>query len=181
LFYWAHATFVDQVIYNTDMFIRRLSDAEKEEIFDEGKLWYSLYGVSGRGQPETYAEFVAYWDDMLERFVPHKTVLYGTGYIRKGIPGPRWMPKQIWKILSAPLNAYTRLVLVGTMPPQMRDVCQMEWDAKKEKRFQRFAAVVRALNPLINRLPLGLLYTPWAVTACRRAGVDPRRLHNRAA
>ncbi len=181
LFYWAHATFVDQVIYNTDMFIRRLSDAEKEQIYNEGKLWYSLYGVSGRGQPETYADFLAYWDDMLERFVPHKTVLYGTGYIRKGIPGPRWIPKGIWKILSAPLNAYTRLVLVGTMPPQMRDVCQMEWDAKKEKRFQRFAAVVRALNPVLNRLPLSFLYTPWAVTAWRRAGVDPRRLHNHAA
>ncbi|WP_240631901.1 oxygenase MpaB family protein, partial [Mycobacterium colombiense] len=49
LFYWAHASFVDQVIYNTDMFIRRLSHAEKEQIFNEGKLWYSLYGVSDRG------------------------------------------------------------------------------------------------------------------------------------
>ena len=37
LFYWAHATFVDQVIYNADMFIRRLSHAEKEQIFDESK------------------------------------------------------------------------------------------------------------------------------------------------
>ena len=53
LFYWAHATFVDQVIYNTDMFIRRLSREEKEQIFNEGKIWYSLYGVSDRGQPQT--------------------------------------------------------------------------------------------------------------------------------
>jgi uncharacterized protein (DUF2236 family) len=180
LFYWAHATFVDQVIYNTDTFIRRLSDAEKERIFDEGKVWYSLYGVSDRGQPQTYADFVAYWADMLERFVPHKTVLYGTGYIRKGIPGPRRVPKPIWKILSAPLNAYTRLVLVGTMPPQMREVCELAWDDKKEKRFQRFAAVMRALNPLVNRLPVWCVYTPWAAKAWGRAGVDPRKLHNYA-
>ena len=162
LFYWAHATFVDQVIYNTDMFIRRLSREEKEQIFNEGKIWYSLYGVSDRGQPQTYDDFVAYWDDMCERFVPHKTVLYGTGYIRKGIPGPRRIPKPVWKILSAPLNAYTRLVLVGTLPPRMREVCELEWDTKKETRFQRFAAVMRALNPLITRLPLWFLYTPWA-------------------
>src|ERR1700753_566222 len=76
LFYWAHATFVDQVIYNTDMFIRRLSEAEKAQIFEEGKAWYGLYGVSDRGQPQTYAEFVEYWDEMCERFIPHKTVLY---------------------------------------------------------------------------------------------------------
>jgi uncharacterized protein (DUF2236 family) len=81
--------------------------------------------------------------------------------------------------LSAPLNAYTRLVLVGTLPPQMREVCQLEWDAKREKRFQRFAAVMRALNPLVNRLPVWLVYTPWAANAWRRAGIDPRRLHNR--
>ena len=60
--------FVDQVIYTTDTFIRRLSRAEKEQIFDEGKVWYSLYGVSDRGQPQTYDDFVGYWDDMLERF-----------------------------------------------------------------------------------------------------------------
>jgi uncharacterized protein (DUF2236 family) len=113
--------------------------------------------------------------------VPHKTVLYGTGYIRKGIPGPRWIPTPIWKMVSAPLNAYTRLVLVGTMPPQMREVCQLEWDTKKEKRFQRFAAVVRTLNPVFNRFPLWFLYTTWAAAAWRRAGVDPRRLHNRPA
>jgi uncharacterized protein (DUF2236 family) len=84
-------------------------------------------------------------------------------------------------MVSAPLNAYTRLVLVGTMPPQMREVCQLEWDAKKEKRFQRFAAVVRALNPVFNRFPLWFLYTTWAVAAWRRAGVDPRGLHNHPA
>jgi uncharacterized protein (DUF2236 family) len=82
--------------------------------------------------------------------------------------------------LSAPLNAYTRLVLVGTMPPQMREVCDLDWDTKREKRFQRFAAVMRALNPAINHFPLRLLYTPWAATAWRRAGVDPRGLHNRS-
>ncbi len=180
LFYWVHATFVDQVIYIADMFIRRLSREEKEQIFNEGRIWYGLYGVSDRAQPQTYDDFVAYWGDMCERFVPHKTVLYGTGYIRKGIPGPSWLPKPVWKTLSAPLNAYTRLVLVGTMPVQMRTVCELSWDAKKEKRFQRFAAVMRALNPVFNRLPLGIVYAPWAAKAWRRADVDPRRLHNHA-
>ena len=146
----------------------------------ESKIWYSLYGVSDRGQPQTYDEFVAYWDDMLDRFVPHKTVLYGTGYIRKGIPGPRRIPEPVWKFLSAPLNAYTRLVLVGTLPPQMREVCELEWDAKKEKRFQRFAAVMRALNPLINRLPVRALYASWAATAWAPRGCRPAGRHNRA-
>ena len=88
LFYWAHATFVDQVLYNTDMFIRRLSHAEKEQIFDESKVWYSLYGVSDRGQPQTYDDFVDYWDGMLERFVPHKTVAVRHRLYPARDPGP---------------------------------------------------------------------------------------------
>ncbi|KZS73837.1 hypothetical protein A4G29_13935 [Mycobacterium kansasii] len=181
LFYWAHATFVDQILYTADMFIRRLSRAEKEQIFEESKTWYRLYGLSDRGQPQTYDEFCTYWEGMLERFVPHQTVRYGTGYLRKGIPGPRKVPGTIWKALSAPLNAYARLVIVGTLPPQMRDVCDLDWDARKENRFQRFAALVRAVNPLINRLPLRLVYAPWAADAWARCGVDPRKLHNRRA
>ncbi|QCQ90703.1 DUF2236 domain-containing protein [Rhodococcus sp. SGAir0479] len=178
LFYWAHATFVDQVLYTTDTFIRRLSYAEKVQIFEESKLWYRLYGVSDRGQPQTYDEFVEYWDSMLDRFVPTRTIVYATGYIRKGIPGPRRIPKPVWRVMSAPLNAFTRTVVVGTMPPQMRAVCGVSWDLRREKRFQRFARGMRALNPVFNRLPLGILYLPWARDAWRRIGVDPRPLHN---
>ncbi|MGX7697261.1 oxygenase MpaB family protein [Gordonia polyisoprenivorans] len=181
LFYWAHATFVDQVLYITDTFIRRLSEAEKEQIFAESKIWYELYGVSARSQPQTYAEFREYWDSMLERFVPHKTVVYATGYIRKGLPRPRRIPAPVWRVVSAPLNAFIRTVVVGTLPQQMRDVCDLEWDAKREKNFQRFATFMRALNPVFNRLPVRWLYVPWAAEAWEKVGVDPRPLHNKPA
>ena len=179
LFYWAHATFVDQVIYNTDTFIRHLSHEEKAQIFEESKVWYRLYAVSERGQPETYDDFVKYWDSMLERFVPTPTIMYATGYIRKGLPRPKKLhriPMPLWRALSAPLNSLIRTVIVGTLPQQMRDVCQLDWDQKKEKQFQRFAATLRALNPLINRLPLKARYSPWAAEAWQREGVNPRKL-----
>ncbi|WAC56556.1 oxygenase MpaB family protein [Gordonia sp. SL306] len=179
LFYWAHATFVDQVLYITDTFIRRLSYAEKVQIFEESKIWYELYGVSARSQPQTYEEFLAYWDDMLNRFVPHKTVVYATGYIRQGLPRPKKIPATVWRVASVPLNGFIRTVIVGTIPQQMRDVCGLEWDAKREKRFQRFAAAMRAANPVFNRLPLKWLYVPWAYQAWREIGVDPRPLYNK--
>ena len=151
------------------------------QIFEESKVWYQLYGVSDRGQPETYEGFLEYWDDMLNRFVPHKTVVYATGYIRQGLPRPKKIPAPVWKVVSAPLNAFIRTVIVGTLPQQMRDVCGLEWDEKKEKNFQRFAAFMRAMNPLFNRLPLKYLYVPWAYECWQKVGVDPRRLHNKPA
>lgn len=178
LFYWAHATFVDQVLYITDTFIRRLSYEEKVQIFEESKVWYQLYGVSARSQPQTYDEFCAYWESMLDRFVPTRTIVYATGYLRKGVPGPKWMPKPLWRIVSTPMNAALRTVVVGTLPQQMRDVCDLDWSERDQRNFDRFAAFMRKLNPLINRLPLKALYVPWAYEAWERTGVDPRTLYN---
>ncbi|GAA3043984.1 oxygenase MpaB family protein [Gordonia defluvii] len=178
LFYWAHATFVDQVIYITNTFIRRLSDAEKEQIFEESKVWYQLYGVSARSQPQTYAEFLQYWDSMLERFVPTKTICYATGYLRQGIPGPAWVPRPVWRIVSVPLNALVRTVIIGTLPQQTRDVCDLDWNPAMQRRFERFAAFMRTLNPVFNRLPAKWLYLSWAYEGWARTGVDPRKLHN---
>lgn len=89
------------------------------------------------------------------------------------------MPRPVWAVLSPPLNTLTRTVVVGTLPPQMREVCGLDWDETSERRFQRFATTMRALNPLFNRLPVRWLYLPWAAKGWQRVGVDPRGLHNR--
>src|SRR5689334_14900582 len=39
-YFWAHATFVDQVLYFADTFVKRLSREEKEQIYLESKTWY---------------------------------------------------------------------------------------------------------------------------------------------
>nr|WP_018161599.1 oxygenase MpaB family protein [Smaragdicoccus niigatensis] len=180
LYYWAHATFVDEVITMTDTFIRRLSHEEKSQIFEESKVWYSRYGVSSRSQPQNYDEFVEYWNDMLTRFVPHKTILFATGYIRKGVPGPRGIPRPVWNVVAAPLNLFIRNVIVGTLPDEMKAACELPWSEAQERRFQTFAAMMRGLNPILNRLPLSILYVPWAREAFEREGVDPRKANNQS-
>lgn len=37
---------------------------------------------------------------------------------------------------------------------------------------------MRAANPVFGRLPVRVLYVPWAARAWARTGVDPRRIHN---
>ncbi|MGY2032429.1 oxygenase MpaB family protein [Nocardia gipuzkoensis] len=177
LFYWAHATFVDQILYCTDTFVRRLTRAEKEQIFAESRTWYELYGISARNQPATYDEFTHYWDSMVERFSPTKVVRYGTGYIRKGLPPLGPIPHPLWRVLSAPLDAYTGTMIAGTLPPPLRRLCGLDWTQRKENAFQRNAAAIRALDPVFNRLPVRALYAPWAADGWERVGVDPRRVH----
>ena len=59
-YFWAHATFVEQVLYFADTFVNRLTLAEKERIYLESKTWYRRYGVSERAMPADYAEFERY-------------------------------------------------------------------------------------------------------------------------
>ena len=92
-YFWAHATFVDQVLYFADTFVKRLSREEKEQIYLESKTWYRRYGVSDRAMPADYAEFERYWDRMIDEIVvAHPTAKYGVGYVTKGYPVPEGCP-----------------------------------------------------------------------------------------
>ncbi len=89
-YYWAHATFFDQALYFADTFVKRLTRAEKEQMYSESKTWYRRYGVSDRPMPADYAEFERYWDHMInDVLVAHPTAKYGIGYVTKGFPSPR--------------------------------------------------------------------------------------------
>ena len=84
-YFWAHATFVDQVLYFADTFVKRLSREEKERIYLESKTWYRRYGVSDRVMPAGYDEFEQYWSRMIDEIVvAHPTAKYGVGYVTKG-------------------------------------------------------------------------------------------------
>jgi uncharacterized protein (DUF2236 family) len=153
-YYWAHACFVEHLITATDTFIRRLSEADKERLFAESVTWYERYGVSSRGTPQTYAEFVDYFDAMLaDRLVAHRTASYGVGYATKGWPRPKQVHPALWFLLRRPVNAVSSFLTIGGMPPRAREILGLPWDSRRERRYQRFAKVCRAFDPLYARLP----------------------------
>ena len=153
-YYWAHACFVEHVITATDLFIRRLSEQEKAQLFEESITWFDRYGVSSRGTPRTYAEFTAYFDRMLrEEVVGHRIAAYGVGYARKGWPRPAGIHPLLWWLVRRPVNAASSFVTTGGLPPRARELLRLPWDDRRERRYQRFARACRALAPLYARLP----------------------------
>ncbi len=164
-YYWAHATFVEQVIYFADTFVKRLSEAEKEQIYLESKTWYRRYGVSDRPQPATYAEFVQYWDRMLEEVaVAHKSARYGVGYVTKGFPCPKGVNPVAWKIVAKVFDPVAAFITTGGLPPRARDLLGLPWTERQERRYQRFAAFCRSrpVNWAWDRLPMSVRYSKFA-------------------
>jgi uncharacterized protein (DUF2236 family) len=153
-YYWAHATFVEHLITATDTFIRRLTDAEKDQIIAESVTWFERYGVSARAIPTGWAVFQTYWQRTLdERLVAHRTAKYGVGYATKGWPRPSRVPPVVWWLVRRPVNAFSSFITIGGLPPRARDLLELPWTGRQERRYQRFAWLCRALDPLYARLP----------------------------
>lgn len=153
-FYWAHACFVDHLVTATDTFIRRLSEAEKEQLFAESVEWFERYGVSSVGTPRTWAEFRTWFDGMLdERLVAHRTAVYGVGYAHKGWPRPTRVPRPVWWLVRRPLDAVSSSLTIGGLPPRAREILGLPWDEGLERRYRRFARLSRAVAPLVDRFP----------------------------
>lgn len=164
-YYWAHATFVEQVLYFADTFVKRLSDAEKEQIYRESKTWYRRYGVSDRAMPASYAEFEQYWDRMLnEVAVPHKSAKYGVGYVTKGFPCPKGVNPAVWKLVAKAFDPVAAFITTGGLPPRARDLLDLPWSDRQEKAYQAFAAFWRTkpVNWVWDKLPMSLRYNTFA-------------------
>lgn len=175
-YYWAHATFVDNMLYGIETFIGPLSEEDKRQIYAESQTWYRMYGVSDRVMPEDWESFQAYWKHMLDEvIVAHKTARYGVGYVTKGIPRPARVPAPVWRVVARPLNATARFITVGGMHPRMRELLDLPWSAEDQRRYSRFAALVRRLDPVWRRLPERIRYAPQARKAFARDGHPARR------
>ncbi|WKG04477.1 oxygenase MpaB family protein [Mycolicibacterium sp. HK-90] len=164
-YFWAHATFVEQVLYFADTFVKRLTDAEKEQIYLESKTWYRRYGVSDRPMPATYAEFEQYWDRMLnEVAVPHKSARYGVGYVTKGFPCPKAVHPAVWRVIAAVFNPVAAFLTTGGLPPRARVLLDLPWSARQERNYQRFAALwrTRPVNWVWDHLPMSVRYNKFA-------------------
>ncbi|OHU93280.1 oxygenase MpaB family protein [Mycobacterium talmoniae] len=170
-YFWAHATFVDQVLYFADTFVKRLTRAEKEQIYAESKTWYRRYGVSDRPMPADYAAFETYWNRMLDEVVvPHKTAQYGVGYVTKGFPCPKGVSPALWRVVSLVFNPVAAFLTTGGMPPNTRALLGLPWSDRQDRRYRRFAAVCRSrpVNWMWDHLPMRLRYNKFACAGYAR-------------
>jgi uncharacterized protein (DUF2236 family) len=171
-YYWAHATFVDQVLYFADTFVKRLTYAEKEQIYLESKTWYRRYGVSDRPMPADYAGFQRYWDHMIEEIVvAHPTARYGVGYVTKGFPRPKAVSPLAWRLIAPVFNPVAAFLTTGGLPPRARDLLGLPWSPGQERAYQAFAALwrTRPVNWVWDRLPMRLRYNTFAQTGYGRS------------
>lgn len=180
-FYWAHVTFFEAIYRASELGIMPLSREEKEQIFEESKLWFSMYGVDDRAQPETYAEFEEYLADvMANKLIDMGIAQYTAGSAKTADYVVRMVPRKYRKymrLIAPPIAAVLRITTMGHMEPEILERLRLTeyWTEKDKRRYRRLLTVLRTLHSVTEkyRLPLRLRYAPFAIKAFEREGINP--------
>jgi uncharacterized protein (DUF2236 family) len=169
-FFWAHATFLEDVITGRELTGFPLSEADKQALYLESIEWYRLYGVSMRPVPPDWDAFQAYWEHMIN------DVLEDTRPVREGFRMHRTMPAPSFASLSKRVNAVlgpyvvkpllqtplVQLMLwltVGSLPPIARERLCLDWTTTDEIRYRVHRELVHAA---LLAIPDDLHYFPLA-------------------
>jgi uncharacterized protein (DUF2236 family) len=123
--------------------------------------------------PADYAEFERYWNRMIDEvLVAHPTAKYGVGYVTKGFPRPKAVKPWVWRLVSPVFNPVAAFLTTGGMPPRTREMLGLPWSDRKERNYQRFAALWRSrpVNWLWDHLPMKVRYNGYARAGFARAG-----------
>ncbi|MBJ8345348.1 oxygenase MpaB family protein [Antrihabitans sp. YC2-6] len=124
-----------------DLLVRRLTDREREQLWQDYVRWAELFGMPRSAAPATYPEFRAYFDAYLESdelFLTAEAELVGSYLAGLRSEGFRMKPEVVSNV-----NA---LVVQGSLPPRIRELYGMRWRRRDEAAFQAVVAAVRAVH-----------------------------------
>lgn len=168
VFYWAHATFFLGTLHTKEYFGGGITEAEREQLFQEHIQWYRLYDVSMRPVPKTLAEFDGYYDRMCREVLePHPMALAVLDLSTLGKPPLLgWLPDRLWRWARAHVEKHYVWLTVGLYHPAVREKLGYTWTERDERRLRLFG---RLLHAVFRRLPRRVRYHPRAYDGWRRA------------
>lgn len=149
---WVHATLIEGAIRAHLRFVGPLSTDEIETLYSEYMPLGRLLGIRAEDMPPTWAEFLAYFDDMVENhLVHHETVDRVLRSLRE--PGrPPQLPaglERLWRLLRVPPARALRVTTIGLLPGVLRERFGVEWTAMNEVELRAIGAASRAVGPLL--------------------------------
>ena len=141
---------------------------DKRALFAESREWYALYGVSMRPCPETYEEFLEYWDHMCRNVLVDHPAARTVLDISELPPPPwmSWMPRPIWRAQVKPVQRFFMWITTGLYDEPVRDLLGLSWSERDEKWLRRFG---RAVNAAMRLVPERYRWHPRARDGWDRA------------
>lgn len=171
VYYWAHATFAAMPYLLAGSFMPDMTRAEKEQLFQECRTWYSFYGVAEPDDaPKTYDEYVDYMDAMIDKLGPSETI--DRSRIINGLtldtPDPS-VPKWAWKPVAPYVSKLLLWVAIGMIPDKLREKLGWEWTKSDARRLNALSTGTRLV---FSVLPRKVRMVPIASRAFEKAEAE---------
>ena len=139
LMLWTVAVTAESALYFYELFVRRLSDWERDAFWLDYVRFGELFGMPRAVAPPTWAAFSAWWDAKLAGDQLHLTdEARRTGaFVALEIP---------MRAIDQPAKKLHDLVMLGSLPPQVRELYGMTWSSTQARAFPLAVAAVRGLR-----------------------------------
>jgi uncharacterized protein (DUF2236 family) len=145
LMLWTVAVMMDSAQYFYELFVARLSDAEREALWQDYLRFAELFGMPRAAAPSSYPAFRSWWEEKLDsdemfltdeaRYIGHATAFE--------IPLPR--SHQLGKRVHD-------LIMLGSLPERVRELYRLRWTPAHAAAF---AAAVRMVRTALAVTPPG--------------------------
>lgn len=144
LMLWTVAVTADSAQVFYEMFVRRLSEEEREALWSDYLRFGELFGMARDAAPASYGEFREYWNDRLYGDRMHLTddARFVAMAIMFEIPVPP---------LHQPAMRVHNLLMLGSLPKRVRELYGLRWTRAHEISFRAAVAGLRAPRPVAPR------------------------------
>jgi uncharacterized protein (DUF2236 family) len=129
------------------LFIGEMNEETAERHYREGMSLGTSLQVPAEMWPKDRAAFDRYWQESVEKVHIDDTVRNYLWPIAAGrIRGVK-LPKSVQRAL----DSFGLLITTGFLPQRFRDEMKLEWNAAKQRRFDRIIGALRFINHLMPR------------------------------
>lgn len=151
---WVHLALETSTIDFYRLTVGPLSDAEVEQYHEEHKTVAELLLLPRAFIPQTYADSLAYIDDLIgSGRLRHTDVAEEVADLIIGAAVPRRI-KPLWRFIT--------FCAVGTLDPRLRELYGLDWSPWQEGALRANLALVRTTVPLLPYRFRYILPARWA-------------------
>ena len=139
LMLWTAAVSFESALCFYELFVRRLSAWERDAFWLDYVRFGELFGMPRAVAPPTYAAFADWWETKLGGPEMHLTdEARRTGaFVALEIPMP-WV--------NQPAKRLHDLVMLGSLPPRVRDLYGLSWSPAQARAFPLAVAALRGMR-----------------------------------
>jgi uncharacterized protein (DUF2236 family) len=145
LMLWTLAVIADSGPVFYELFVDRLTEHERDELWREYVRFGELFGMPRDVAPPTHREFREWWDAKLASDEMHLTgeareIGYSTAF---EIPLPS---------VRAPAKAVHDLIMLGSLPARVRELYRISYGPRQQRAFRATVRAMRGVRPITPRM-----------------------------